>query len=505
MLDEIRRRLKALIGRLVPSGGLSEQTVKSGFWRGGIDIGGRVLQLVVLVVLARLLDPEAFGLLGIVLVTLTTLDKFSRVGINEALIQRSADNIDDYLDTAWSVQLIRGVALATILVVGAPGVAAFFKEPRAIGLLRVMAIAPVMWGLRNPALVYFEKNLDFHKLFVYNIGSDVVQFLVSIGIALVEPSVWALLLGHLASDFTQLVGSYLLHEYRPRPEFSLTMARELFGFGKWVTISSMISYFVASGDDLVVGRLLPTASLGFYQYGYRLGKASAREFTSIITTVMFPTYSKLQDDLADLREAFFHTLVFTTLLVFPMAVGTVVVAPVFVRGFLGREWMPIIPVFQLIAVYGLLSAAIATSDALWKAVGHPDYKTKVRALWLVCVAILILPLTEQFGIAGTATAIVGAYLITEVPISIYIDVSYLETTYRRFFGTIVYPFIASTAMGVTVLTVRESVHVGTPIVEFLLLVPLGVVIYTIAILSLSYWFGWEFSETYSLVVNAIRG
>ena len=505
MLDEIGRRLRDAVGRLVPSGGLAERTVKSGLWQGGMDIGGQILQLVVLVVLARLLGPEAFGLIGIATLTLYTLNEFSTLGLNEALIQRNDDDVDRYLDTAWSVQLVRSVAIAAVLVVITPAVASFFREPRVVDILRVMAVVPLMNGLVNPGIVYFQKNLDFHKQFAYRMGGSMAQFLVSIGIALVEPSVWALVLGNVAGNFTRTVGSYLLHDYRPRPALNTAAIGELFGFGKWITASTMISFLLANGDDLVVGRLLPTAALGLYRYGYRLGEYSTHQFASIIGEVMFASYAKLQDDANALREAYFRALSFTTLLVFPMGVGATLIAPLFVRGLLGNEWVPIIPVFQLVAVWGLLSAATGRPDALWKAIGRPDYKPKLRSVWLVLGAVSVVPMTEQFGIVGTAAVMVGTYLVTIVPAEIYITVTNLETTYRRYFGTIAYPMVASTLMGVTVFTVRESVRLGSPIMELLLLVPLGMVTYGLSILCLDYWFDWELRDTYSLIVNAIRG
>jgi PST family polysaccharide transporter/lipopolysaccharide exporter len=505
MLDEIGRQLKTAVSNLIPSGGLAERTVKSGLWLGGIDIGSQILQLIVLVILARLLDPGAFGLVGIATLTLHSLNEFSKLGFNEALIQRNDDNVDHYLDTAWSVQLVRSAVLAAIVIMAAPTVASFFREPRVINLLRVIAVAPLMNGLINPGVIYFQKNLEFHKQFAYQMGSSVAQFLVSIGIALIEPSVWALVLGYIAENFAKMVGSYLLHGYRPRPAFNPTAISELFDFGKWITVSSMISFLLANGDDFVVGRLLPTAMLGLYRYGYRLGEYSTHQFASIIGEVMFASYAKLQDDLNTLREAYFHALLFTTLLVFPMGVGAIVVAPLFVRGFLGSEWMPIVPVFQLVALWGLLSAATGRPDALWKAVGRPDYKTKLRSIWLILGAGLVIPMTEQFGIVGTAAAMVGAYLVTIVPAEIYITVTYLETTYSRYLGTVVYPFSASMSMGIIIISVRESIYFGSSIVELLLLVPLGAVIYGISILSFNYWFDWELRDTCSIIVNAIRG
>lgn len=469
-----------------------------------MDLGGHALQLVVLVFLARLLDPTAFGLVGIALVTIATLEQFTRPGFNEAIIQHEDENVDRYLDTLWSVQLVRGGAVALVLFSGAPLVAAFFNEPGVVDLLRVMAALPVLRALTNPGIVYFAKNLTFHKQFVYQMTASVAQFLVAIGIALVEPSVWALVFGYLTAGVFQVVGSYALQSFRPRPRFDTEAARELFDFGKWVTGSSIISFLLTNLDELVIGRLMPTAALGLYQYGFRLGRYTSREFSSIIAEVMFPTFSRLQDDLSALREAFFHTLSFNVVLVFPMAVGGIVVVPLFVRGFLGEEWIPVVPVFQLVSLYGMLSAAIGRGDILLKAIGRPDYRTKVRLVWLVAFVLLIVPLTERFGITGAALALVGSYALTEVPLTLYLVLNYLQTSYSRFFRTLSYPLAASLVMGSVTFFARERVDVGSPFLEFFLVVPIGVVTYSALVLGFLQWSDWEIDETYTLIRKAIQ-
>lgn len=467
-------------------------------------MGGHFLQLIVLIVLARLLDPRAFGLVGIAMVSLYTLERFTRPGFNQAIIQKEIDNVDPYLNTTWTVQLLRGVVLAMLLYVGAPMIASFFNEPAVIQLLRVLAIVPILRGVTNPGIIYFQKDLDFHKEFVLNMGSSIAQFLVSIGIAIVEPSVWALVFGQLAGSVTKMGASFYIHEYRPWPIFDLDIARELFVFGKWIAGSSMISFIISNGDDLVIGRMLPTAALGFYQYGYQLGRYSTREFTSIIAEVMFPAYSKLQNDTDGLREAFYHTLRVSSLIVFPMAIGAIVIAPLFVRGFLGTQWLPIIPVFQLIAIYGLLSAAVARSDVLLKAIGRPDTRTKIRAAGLVAFAILVIPLTSRYGITGTAGAVVANYLFVQVPILIYLILRYLDTSLRRFTLTVGYPLAASLFMGIITFTVRERLVLESALLEFFLIVPLGVLLYLAAILSLNRMFDWELDETYKMVLSAVQ-
>jgi len=143
MLDKLKR----LIKRLLPaSDNVLEQAVKSGVWVGVMNVTERGLELLLLVIVASLLSPRAFGLMGIALLTLSSLKKFSELGIKSALIQAEEDNVDDELNTAWTIETARGTVIAAILFLGAPFIASLFNEPAATDLFRVIALSPFIVG-----------------------------------------------------------------------------------------------------------------------------------------------------------------------------------------------------------------------------------------------------------------------------------------------------------------------------------------------------------------------
>jgi len=352
---------------------VAERAVKSGVWASAITASDRVLQIVKLVVVAGLLGPSAMGLMGIALLTLATLDVFTNLGMDVALIQRSEDDVDAYLDTAWVLQLCRGAALAAVAWTAAPFVATFFGEPRSLDLIRVIGFSPLLLGLQNPAVMYFRKNLEFHRQFGYRVTGSLVDMSVALALAVATGSVWALVFGKLAGDATRTGASYVIHDYRPSVAFDLAKGRELFGYGKWILGAGVTSFLLGQGDDVFVGWFLGAASLGLYQLAYRLANAPATEITKVISSTMLPTYSKLQDDPAAVREAYFRVLQFTTLLTFPMSVGIFVTAPSFVAAFLGDAWAPMVPVMRALSAWGLLLSIGANVGPLFRALGRPDH------------------------------------------------------------------------------------------------------------------------------------
>ncbi|MFC7008682.1 lipopolysaccharide biosynthesis protein [Halalkalicoccus salilacus] len=500
----IRRRITWLVRKLIPQGKVAERTIKSGIWVSALNVGDRGLQLIMMIVLARVLTPADFGLMGIALLTLGAMRQFSELA-EAALIQQSQENVDSYLDTTWSLEIGRGLTMATICFFGAPYIASFFGEPRALELLQAIALAPLLYGLRNPAIIYFKKGLEFHKQFAYRMSGSMTNASIAIAYALIFQSVWALVLGYIAKEAMQMIVSYLMLDYRPRPRFDVPSATELIGYGKWITASSFLYFLYNKGDDAIVGRLLDASALGFYQMAYEFSNAPATEVTSIISSVMFPAFSQVQDDPERLRVAYYRTLQVTSFVAFPMAFGIAVVAPSFIEAFLGDAWLPMVTVMQILAAYGLFRSIGVTFSPVWKAIGRPDYITKLSFLRVVLMAIFIYPATMTFGVEGTALLIVGISIFPQIPIDIHLTVKSIESTYTRMLRELSYPLTASTLMATAVLLVETRLSVPWIMVEFFVLVGVGVIAYIVAAVLIWTLFDWQIQRNIRTIVKTVRG
>ena len=254
------------------------------------------------IILARLLAPEAFGLLGIALVSIATLETFSQTGFRAALIQKK-ESVESYLDTAWTVSAVRGTILFLILFSAAPAVAKFFKSPEASLVIRVLSISLLLSGFSNVGIIFFQKELEFHKQFFYEITATLVDLSVTISLAFTWRNVWALVWGGLAASSVRLLMSYLIHPYRPRIKFGRAEYRDLFGFGKWIAGSTILVFLITQGDDILVGKMLGVTALGLYQMAYALSNLPATEISHVIAQVTFPTFSKLQENMQKLKES----------------------------------------------------------------------------------------------------------------------------------------------------------------------------------------------------------
>lgn len=502
----MRDRLRAILRRaktvLTPSGSLFEQSVTGGIWLTALNVAGRVFQILTMVVLARLLDPRAFGIVGVAMVVIVGLRRVSKLGLDEALIYNERENVDAYLNTVWVLNGGRALVIGTLLFAGAPLIAAFFSEPSVTNILRAMVVGVVAFGLKNPAIVYFKKDLNFHREFGYEVGGEAAYFFVALAYALVDPTVWALALGYIARNVTRTVLSYLLHGYRPRPSFDTPRAREMVDYGKWITGSSILNYVSNQGDDVFVGWLLGSAALGYYQFAYRLSNAPATEVTHVISRVSFPAYSKLQDDMETLRAAFYRTIRLSTFLVAPMAVGIALVAEPFVLAVLGEQWVPMVVPMQILAIYGMMRGYLASFGSVWRATGNQDYLAKVQLLTIALIAVPIYPAANAYGLVGVSAAIVAVYALVMTPVDMYLAVDAVDGSMRRLATEFAYPLPATGAMALAVYWVGESVSVA-PLFELCLLVVVGVLTYAAGVLVVETGSEWGIIEEIRLLAESV--
>jgi len=477
---------------------LSHRVFKSVFWVFSLRIVQQLLGLTRLVILARILAPNDFGLMGIALLTMATLGTFSQTGFQAALIQKKKD-IKSYLDAAWTVLILRGFILFAILYLIAPYGAVFFDAPEAKPIIQVIGFSVLLQAFTNIGVIYFQKELEFNKEFIYQFAGTLADFIVAVSAVLILQNVWALVFGMLAGNAVRCFFSYLIHPYRPHLSSDLGKAKELFGFGKWVLGSSILIFLITQGDDIFVGKVLGATALGFYQMAYRISNMPATEITHVISRVTFPVYSKLQNDIPRLREAYLKVLQITAFLSFPIAGLVFVLAPDFTKIFLGEKWMPMVLAVQVLCIFGLTRSFGATTGPIFQGVGKPSILTKLAAIQLVMLAAIIYPLTDKFGIFGTAISVVIPNIITQIIAGIQV-LNIIKCDISKFIKLLFFPLLF-TSIIVLLLAVYINIYRNVNIAAFSLLIILGVTGY----LGLSYLFGTRSSyDTMNILFQSLK-
>ncbi|MBA7480092.1 Lipopolysaccharide biosynthesis protein WzxC [subsurface metagenome] len=476
-----------------PGESLSEKTVKGGFWVFSLRITDRLFQLIRTIILARLLSPNDFGVFGIALLVLSTLDTFSQAGFQQAIIQKKGET-KHFLNTAWTVGLIRGFIIAGVVFFLAKPAAVFFEAPAAENILRIIGISIILQSLNNIAVLYFQKELQFHKFFKYQFLGTIADVTVAITFAFLLKSVWALVFGLLAGNLVRCIMSYIIEPYRPRFRFNRSQAKELFGFGKWILGSSILIFLTTQGDDIFVGKLLGVTMLGFYQMAYRISNMPATEIAHVISRVTFPAYSKLQDNIPKLRKAYLKVLQLTAFLSFPIAGLIFVLAPDFTRIFLGEKWIPMVPAMQVLVFWGLIRSIGATKGPIYQAVGKPGVATKLQFVRLILLVIIIYPFTIKWGILGTSLAVLLSILPVE-PISFYLAMKIIKCRVWEFGKLIALPTLGVITMSTAILASKFFIFGITGMVSFFTLIAVGVIAYITMAIIFDWLFRYNIGET----------
>ncbi len=444
----------------------------------------RGLGAVNVVVLARLLTPEDFGVVAMATAVVGLSRVFFELGVDYALI-RNADATDSDFHAAWSIRLLQSIAVAAVLVLVAPYAVLYYDDHRVAPLLWVLAVSVIIQGLTNIGIVSFRKDLEFDKEFKYLVVAKVLSIGITISLALVLRSYWALVLGILAAYVVECVLSYFFHPFRPKLRF--TGARAIWSFSKWVAVLQTANYLSANFDRLLLGGLLAPGRLGHYTVGVELSQMAATEITAPISRAIVPGLAKLQTDPKRLRTAFLKSLGATAIVTVPVSIGFALVAKEFVPIVLGAQWTPAIAIVQVASVHLMFTTLGTVASNISLVTGHIS---TLATLSVVRTAIFLSLFYIAFDWAGVL-GILYIKIALAAALSIAILGMISRTHHvppRAIVSQIWRPLTSSATMAFCILAFTTNID-GTPMSILGIKIVFGAAIYIVTNVTLWRMFG----------------
>jgi len=381
---------------------LGHTTARAVLWNYVSYASGKLVVLVTMAILARLLTPADFGLVGFATLVIAHLSVLQNMGLGPAVIQRR-DDVEDAAQTVFIVNVALGAVFTGITIAAAPLVASFFREPLVTPILRVLAFSFVLEALGSMHTVVLQKTLAFRRKLIPDLGRAGVQGVVAIGAAATGFGVWALVWGQLAGLLAYVALSWAVVPWRPTYRFHRKLLRPLGRFGI-PSVLTDLEYAVWSNlDYIVVGRLLGDAALGVYTIAYRLPELLVQSVWRILARAIFPVFSRIQDDLEALRHGFLATVRYTQVVIVPLCVGLFLTAEPAIDVVFGDQWGAAVPVLRVMAVFTLIGSIGVNVGDVYKAIGRPDILAKLS---LVEIAVMVpaLILGAEHGLVGVAWA-----------------------------------------------------------------------------------------------------
>jgi O-antigen/teichoic acid export membrane protein len=381
-----------------------------------VSLGAKqVGSMLALIVLARILEPNDFGLVTLAWGVLYFIEQIQETGMGSALIYRRRD-----VEAAAATVLIYAPFLSVLgyIVVFAvsPLAARFFHAPDLVDVLRVMGLVLLLRGLGVVPGAILERSLDFRSRTIAEVVASFVQIAVFLGLAVGGFGVWSLVIGNLASQATQTTLYWLFVPWRPSPrQWSRTVLRELVRYGRFVGGANVLTVLSNTLDNIVVGRVLGTFSVGLYNLAYRLADFPVTVVGFVVGRTMFSVYSTLQDDLDAFRHAYVRNLQRIALLSLPLSLGLAITAEPVVAALVGDKWLGAVPALQILAVYGLIKPFGAVSLEALKGLGKPHLNFLFGVTYVAVVLPALVLLTPRFELEGAATSMLIAVGVVALP------------------------------------------------------------------------------------------
>lgn len=393
---------------------LRQRTLVGLGWSGATRLLGQLLQLAAAVVLARLLSPNDYGLLGMVLVFTGFANSLADMGLGASIIHKSAPS-ERHLNSVFWLNVATGILLTVLLALAASLVARFYDEPRLGPLTVAIAINFFLGSLNVVHNALLEKSLNFRTKFWIETVSTLAAGIVALILAFTGAGVWSLVGQLLTSTAFRVVMMWSLSSWRPAMSFDFSAVKELMRFGGKLTGFGIVIYWSRNVDKLVIGRWIGSAALGFYSLADKLMRLPLTNVTEITTTVMFPALSAIQDEVETVKRAYLRGTRMIALLTFPMMIGLSVLAEPAILVVYGSKWREAIVILQLLCFAGMAQSVYNTATWIFLSQGRTGtllglgiYATGVRA-----AAVLI---GVHWGLVGVAWAyVVGSYVFLWYP------------------------------------------------------------------------------------------
>jgi O-antigen/teichoic acid export membrane protein len=456
---------------------LKDKVISGGIWMHAMLFSKRGLDLILTIILAQLLSPETFGVIGVFYIVSSALESFTKTGFNKALVQNKDTN-GEYMNTAWTVSVVRGFLLASMAFLSAPLLVNFLNTPEALGVVRVLSLSLVLKGLINTGIIHFLRELDFRKQFLWKITGFTINFLVSITLALILRNKWALVWGVLASNVADILFSFILHPFRPKLRFNPTIFKVLFNYGKWLLLSSILYFAISQLDKIFVTKFLGKFELGIYIIAMRFARIP--EFASKeIPNILFPIYSKFQSNLEITKTLYLKALKVTHLFCIPLVGGIITLAGPFIHCFLGEKWILSKVPLQILTLGTGINILVSGSMALFNAMGKTNFVFKLHLAKLIIMSIVIYPLITRYGVLGVCLCYLSMALTGLLVWKV--EINKLLNVRLRDMSCLIYPIIGTLCFSaVLYLTNSSSI---TSLISFAGVVMMCIVIYGLLALA----------------------
>lgn len=404
-----------------------ERTISGLSWSGIAQIINQLIRFGIGIVLARLLAPQVFGLIGMISVFIGFVQIYSDMGLGAALIQKGHADHRHFSSIFW-INLALGSVVTLMFVALAPVVADFYEEPSLEPLTIAISINFFIASFHIVQNALLQKQLRFKALALIDILTIIFSGGTAITLAVLGYGIWSLVTQILCSTLISTVLKWYASEWRPAFLFDWIAVKSLLSFSGNLLGFRTLNYWVRNADNLLIGRFIGSYGLGIYSKAYTIMLYPLRNLSSVISKVMFPALSAIQDDKARIRQIYLKMTRAVALISFPLMSGLFVVSDNFVICLLGEQWRAMIPILRIFCLIGLVQSIGTLNGNIYMSQGRTDLQFKVGGT-IGILGVVAIAIGLKWGIEGVAISY-GLFSVLATYPSIRIAVSLIDLSFK---------------------------------------------------------------------------
>lgn len=434
---------------------LKQKTKKGLYWSAASNFANQGMRFVFGLILARLLSPDAYGVIGMLTVFLCIVQVFIDCGFSQALIAKQ-----DRTQTDFSTEFFFNIGIGLIgyclLFISAPFIAEFYNMPLLTSVLRVVGLGVIINSLCVVQSAQFAIRLDFKTPAKLAVITNIFSGVVGIFLAYCGYGVWALVFQQIAGNFLNGILLWILAGWRPTLEFSRDSLRYLWSYGSKILASSLIQQVYDNLYPLVIGKFFSARQLGLYSRAQGFATLPSSNISGILGNVSFPILSKINNDSLRLMRIYRQMIETAAFIIFPLMLGLFAIADPLVKVLLNQQWYDCIIILQLLCCALLWQPISAINLSILKVIGRTDIILKLEIIKRIAGIVSIL-CSIPFGIIGMCIGYMILYMFCFILNTIYIS-KITNTPIRLYFKDIMPPLLASIAMCIIVLSIISFVE-----------------------------------------------
>ena len=462
-------------------------------WAFGEQFAAQAVSFILSVILARLLMPDEYGTITMVLVFINIANVFVTNGFGEALVQRKNATDEDFT-TVFYCSLAVALLLYSVLYITAPLIATFYDSPELALVLRVLSLKLPIASINSIQRAYVQKNMQFKKFFFSTLGGTILSGVLGIFMAYKGFGVWALVAQYMSNSCVATIVMFFTVRWKPKLIFCKSSAKELIKFAWKLTAASLINTVYNELRSLIIGKKYSSSDLAYYNKGNHIPSLAITNINSAISTVIFPAMSQCNNAPNRLKAITRRSMKVAAFVIFPVMGGIIGVGESLIRLLLTEKWIPCVPYLYMACMYWACQPVQTANWQVIKAMGRSDLALRLE-IYKKVIGFLLVFVSIPFGVEAIAASNV-LFAIISMLINIIPNKRLINYSIREQMFDLAPSFISSVVMCLVVLEVGNIVLPDIVLIPVQVAIGIGIYVFCSVLLR---------NDSFSYILDILKG